>query len=115
MENINLSSSAPVETKKALISFKSKNPQTYKKAFGAAAILMPALPYDFLTTTMHMQGNYKMEKTSWPLLMSISPNDFKPNGRFAHIFIPKYVYVPREIFTFLDFHMLKGNPLYQLT
>jgi hypothetical protein len=64
---------------------------------------------------MHIQGNYKMDKTSWPLLMSISPNDFRPHGRFAHIFIPKYVYVPREIFTFLDIHMLKGNPLYQLT
>ena len=115
MENINLSSSTPMETKKALTSFKSKNPQTYDKAFGAAAILTPATPYDFLTTATHIQGNYKMDKNSWPLLMSISPNDFRPNGRFAHIFIPKYVYVPKEIFTFLDFHLLKGNPLYQLT
>ena len=115
MENINLSSSTPSEAKKNLTSFKSKSPQTYEKAFGAAAILMPATPYDFLTTAMHIQGKYKMEKTAWPLLMSISPNDFGPNGHFTYIFIPKYVYVPREIFTYLDFHMVKGNPLYQLT
>ena len=47
--------------------------------------------------------------------MSISPNNFRPSGPFANIFIPKYVYVPWEIFIFLDFHMLKGNPLNQLT
>ena len=32
MENINLSSSTPVETKKNLTSFKSKSPQTYAQA-----------------------------------------------------------------------------------
>ena len=57
MENINLSSSTPVKTKKAPTSFKSKNPQTYEKAFGVAEILMPASPYNYLTTAMHIQGN----------------------------------------------------------
>ena len=114
MENINLSSSTPTETR-APTSFKSKSLQTYDKAFGAAAILMPASPYNFLTTAMHIQGNYKLEQSNWPTLMNISPNDFRPNGRFAHIFLPKYVYIPREIFLYLGFVIPKGTPLYHLT
>jgi hypothetical protein len=29
----------------------------------------------------------------------IAAEDFNPTGRFSHIFIPKYVYVPPEILT----------------
>ena len=65
IENINLSSSTPTETKPPT-SFKSKSPTTYDKAFGAEAILMPASPYDFLTTATHIQGNYKLEQSNGP-------------------------------------------------
>jgi hypothetical protein len=29
----------------------------------------------------------------------IEPNDFSPTGRFSHIYIPNYVYVPTKILT----------------
>ncbi len=51
----------------------------------------------------------------WPALMSISPDDFWPLGRFAHILIPKYVYVPREVFTYLNIQLPKGTTTYHLT
>ncbi len=66
-------------------------------------------------TALHVQANYKMTKNIWPALMAISPNDFRPQGRFAHIFIPKYVYVPKEIFAYLGLTSTKTTPLYHLT
>jgi hypothetical protein len=114
MANINLSSSTTKETKQRR-SYHSKHPESYEKCFGAAAILQPASTHDFLMTALHVQANYKMTKNIWPALMAISPNDFRPQGRFAHIFIPKYVYVPKEIFAYLGLTSSKTTPLYHLT
>ena len=114
MAQINLSSSTPTE-KKNFRSFHSDHPETYEKCFGTAAILQPASSFDFLTTAMHVQANYKLTPTTWPTLMAINPNDFRPQGRFAHIYIPKYVYVPREIFTYMGLPIAKHTPLYHLT
>ena len=114
MANINLSSSTTKETKQRR-SYHSKHPESYEKCFGAAAILQPASTHDFLMTALHVQANYKMTKNIWPALMAISPNDFRPQGRFAHIFIPKYVYVPKEIFAYLGLTSTKTTPLYHLT
>jgi len=106
MTNVNLSNSTPNETIR-LISYHSKHPDSYEKCFGAAAILHPASTPDFLITALHIQANYKMTKNIWPALMAlmaIDPNDFRPQGRFAHIFIPKY-----------HLTSTKTTPLYHLT
>jgi hypothetical protein len=114
MENINLSSSTPL-TNKEITTFGENNPDTYDKSFGLAGITYPAAPDDLIHLAGSIQGNYKLEKTVWPALMSISPDDFRPLGRFAHIFIPKYVYVPKEVFTYLNIQLPKGTPAYHLT
>jgi hypothetical protein len=114
MENINLSSSTPL-TNKEITTFGENNPDTYDKSFGLAGVTYPAAPDDLIHLAGSIQGNYKLEKTVWPALLSISPDDFRPLGRFAHIFIPKYVYVPKEIFTYLNIQLPKGTPAYHLT
>ncbi len=114
MADVNLSSSTPTETKQPK-SFHSKQPETYEKCFGAAAILQPASTHDFLMATLHIQANYKLTKNIWPALMAINPNDFRPQGKFAHMFIPKYVYVPKEIFAYIGLTSTKMIPLYHLT
>ncbi len=89
--------------------FGENNPDMYDKCFSIAGVTYPAAPDDFIHLVGNIQGNYKLEKTVWPALMSISPDNFWPLGRFAHIFIPKYVYVPREVFTYLNIQLPKGN------
>jgi hypothetical protein len=98
-----------------LISYHSKHSDSYDKCFGAAAILQSASTHDFLITALHIQANYKMTKNIWPALMAINPNDFRPQGKFAHIFKSKYVYVPKEIFAYLGLTLTKTTPLYHLT
>jgi hypothetical protein len=75
MENINLSSSTPL-TNKEMATFGKNNPNTYNKCFRIAEITYSAAPDDFIHLAGHIQGNYKLEKTVWPALISISPDDF---------------------------------------
>ncbi len=114
MENINLSSWTPL-TNKEKATFGENNLDTYDQCFSIAGVTYQAAPDNFIHLVGHIQGNYKLEKTVWPALMSISPDNFRPLGRFGHIFIPKYVYVPREVFTYLNIQLPKGTPAYHLT
>jgi hypothetical protein len=114
MENITLSSSTPLANKE-IATFGENNPDTYDKCFSIAGVTYPAAPDDFIHLAGHIQGNYKLEKTVWPASMSNSPDNFRPLGRFAYIFIPKYVYVPREVFTYLNIQLPKVTLAYHLT
>jgi hypothetical protein len=75
MKNINLSSSTPL-TNKEIATFGKNNPDTYDKSFSIAGVTYPAAPDDLIHLAGHIQGNYNLEKTVWPSLMSISTEDF---------------------------------------
>jgi hypothetical protein len=75
VEDINQSSSTPLVNKE-MATFCENNQETYDKCFSIAGVTYPAAPYDFIHQAGHIQGNYKLEKTVWPALMSISLDDF---------------------------------------
>jgi hypothetical protein len=70
-----LSSSTPL-TNSEITTFGENNPDKYDKSFSIARVTYPAAPDDFIHLAGHIQGNYKLEKTVWPALLSISPDDF---------------------------------------
>ncbi len=77
MENINLSSLTPMANKEVAI-FSENNLNTYKKYFDIAGVTYTASPNNFIHLASQIQGNYKLEKTVCPSLMSISQDDFRP-------------------------------------
>jgi hypothetical protein len=79
MEKINLSSSTPLANKEIAM-FGENNLDTYDKCLSIAGVTYPAAPDDFIHLAGHIQGNYKLEKTVWLALMSISPDNFQPLG-----------------------------------
>jgi hypothetical protein len=95
--------------------FAKNNPDMYDKCFGISEITYPAALNDFIHLADQIQGNHKLDKMVWPALMSILPDDFRPLGRSAHIFIPKYMYVLKEVFMYLNIQLPKGTLAYHLT
>ena len=83
LDQMDLSSSTPQ-------GYYGDHKDTWHKEFKNPGMIEEPLDVDLFKELRKIHSNYKMHHTFWPKLMSITPGDFLPNGRFAHIYIPKY-------------------------
>ena len=72
----------------------------WKQFFPTLMIHMPPCQARWLEEELLNYGNVKMDVDA-QILDSIEMDDFLPNGRFSHIHIPRYQYVPPEVLTIL--------------
>ena len=63
---------------------------------------LPTTVSDEITQSIMIEGNMR-EGVGLDIVSSITCHDFLPGGRFAHIFIPNYVYIPPEISAIVNF------------
>ena len=85
-----------------LTDLSQKTPEEWTSFFRRMSIRLPVTVSDEITQSILIEGNMR-EGISIDLMSTITPQDFLSGGKYAHVFIPNYVYIPPDITADLNF------------